>query len=141
MINTRNEFSKMQLQWITIHLLRFVKPRKKRCNPPYVMNVDDTIFFVICVKGERSQNNSRIPSTSILLKQKRKLMVLIWKVTGDYLSYYRWWRNWASEYQITGDKHWPEPINGCICKTFYHRQLNHAGLCEKELVQVQHWWD
>lgn len=29
LINTRNEFSKMQLQWITIHLLRFVKPRKR----------------------------------------------------------------------------------------------------------------
>lgn len=71
LINTMNEFSKMQLQWITIHLLWFVKPRKKRCNPPHVINVDDTIFFVICVKGERSQNNSRIPSTSILLKQKK----------------------------------------------------------------------
>lgn len=35
-----------------------------------VMNVEDTIFFVICVKGERSQNNNKIPSTSILLKQK-----------------------------------------------------------------------
>lgn len=53
--------------------IRQTEKKEMQSIVPNVMNVEDTIFFVICVKGERSQNNSRIPSTSILLKQKKNL--------------------------------------------------------------------